>query len=74
MIILTPAYGRDYNSQAKVRADLAAGKDFIYNAPVGDPWDGKPCNISSLREANVLAVQVRYNRLRRTMTVMLNDL
>lgn len=75
MITLTPAYGRDYTSQAKVRRDLAAGKDFIYNAPTpGDRWDGKPCNVSSLRDANVPAVQVRYHRLRRTMVVQLGDL
>jgi len=44
MATLTPAYGRDYKSQAEVEADFRAGKDFILNDFMSQ-WDGKPCSI-----------------------------
>ena len=77
MMILTPAYGRDYTSKAAVRADWEAGKYFIvagYNA-----WAGKPVNRAQLVEASAWAgkampeqpqrVSIRYARLRRAVVI-----
>ncbi len=65
---LTPAYGRDYKSKRAVEADLAAGKDFIVN-DIMSPWDGKPANARSLREAGIVRVNVRYSQLRKVCVV-----
>ena len=59
---LTPAYGRDYTSKAKVLTDFNANKDFIYN-DVFSPFDGKACNKSDLQSANVTTVKIRYKKL-----------
>ena len=66
MIILTPAYGRDYTSKAKVLEDFNANRDFIYNC-IGLPSDGKPCNKSSLQQEGVNIVNIRYKKLRSVM-------
>lgn len=56
-----PAYGRDYTSLAKAKADWDAGKDFII-ADLSDPYDGKPCNKRDMKDRHIY---VRYNHLRR---------
>lgn len=65
MIILTPAYGRDYKSKAAVLADFDANKDFIFN-DLGNRYDGKPVNKSQLREVGQKSVQFRYGDNRKT--------
>ncbi len=65
---LTPAYGRDYKSKKAIEADLAAGKDFIVN-DIMSPWDGKPANTQSLRDAGITQVNVRYSQLRKVCVV-----
>jgi hypothetical protein len=59
---LTPAYGRDYKSKKAVQADWDAGKDFIV-CDMSSPWDGKPANKESLREAGLRQVMIRFDRL-----------
>jgi hypothetical protein len=56
---LTPAYGRDYKSKKAVLADFNDDKDFII-ADISSPWDGKPCNKSSLLDNGVRSVNIRY--------------
>lgn len=55
-----PAYGRDYKSAAQVRADWAAGKDFL-------------CAISgrylSIRDSTPGEVWVRYARMTKIVRV-----
>ena len=58
MMTLTPAYGRDYTSKAKVLADLKAGKDFIIN-DIQSRWDGSYINLEQITEP----VMIRYQRL-----------
>jgi len=58
MMTLTPAYGRDYTSKAKVMADLKANKDFIINE-FGNRYDGKPINLEQIDQP----VMIRYQRL-----------
>ena len=63
---LTPAYGRDYKSQKAVEEDFNSDKDFIIN-DIMSPWNGKPCNKSSLRIGET--VQIRYSNLRKIMVI-----
>jgi hypothetical protein len=58
---LTPAYGRDYKSKKAVLADWLANKDFILQQ-FGSPYDGKPFNRDSARDAGFDAVNIRYKR------------
>jgi len=60
-VTLTPAYGRDYTSLAKAKADWEAGKDFII-ADISNRWDGKPC---SKRDCKGQEIMIRYNKLRK---------
>lgn len=73
MITLTPAYGRDYRSQAQALDALRADTDFILNL-YGHPYDGKPVNLSQLRNENVCAVQIRYSNKRRVVVAHLENL
>lgn len=57
MIILQPAYGRDYKSVKAVKEDIAANKDFILN-DFGNRYDGLPC--SPLQDFKGQSVQVRF--------------
>jgi hypothetical protein len=63
---LTPAYGRDYKSQKAVEEDFNLDKDFIIN-DIMSPWNGKPCNKSSLGKGEI--VQIRYAKLRKIMVI-----
>ena len=64
MISLTPAYGRDYKSKKEIMADIAAGKDFIYN-DFSSPYNGKPC--SPLQDLSGIVI-VRYAKLTKVIT------
>ena len=63
---LTPAYGRDYKSQKAVEEDFNLDKDFIIN-DIMSPWNGKPCNKSSLGKGET--VQIRYAKLRKVIVI-----
>ena len=65
MDTLTPAYGRDYTSKAKVLADWDAGKDFIINN-MFSRWDGKPMN---QQDWDGGMIQFRYAKLTKTFTI-----
>jgi hypothetical protein len=58
---LTPAYGRDYKSAAAARADLAAGKDFVFS-------DYKSQGYVSASDLNG-RFQLRYGNLRKVCSV-----
>jgi hypothetical protein len=64
-ITLVPAYGRDYKSQATVKADFDAGKDFIIN-DMSSQWDGKYANKQNLAGHRVT---IRYSNLRKLMII-----
>ena len=55
---LVPAYGRDYESQAAVKADFMADQDFV-------AANGQYINRSQLAELGLRRVEVRYAKLRK---------
>jgi hypothetical protein len=58
MMILLPAYGRDYKSQKAVLADFNSEKDFVlrvYNQP--------DCYINKQQISDKELVTFRYNKL-----------
>lgn len=57
--ILSPAYGRDYPSLAKVEADLLADRDFILHYLGGRVTY---CNLSDLPDAGWVHVRYRARR------------
>ncbi len=70
---LTPAYGRDYKSQAAIKHDLASGKDFLI-ADISSPWDGSYVNMPQLLAAGKRTVTVRYRALQSVCVVDLDKL
>lgn len=62
-ITLTPAYGRDYTSKAKVQAAYDLNHDFILN-DITSPWDGKYINREDIEKNYPPGtwVQIRYKR------------
>lgn len=64
MIILTPAYGRDYKSKSAVLADWLGGKDFVLHAH-DSPWDGKLINKAQADDSHFKDIWFRYDRLRK---------
>ena len=65
---LVPAYGRDYKSAKAVKADFAAGKDFLI-CNLFSRYDGKPCNLQDLRQAGFDSVQIRFSGNRKVAVV-----
>lgn len=62
--VLTPAYGRVYNSKRSVLADYNAGKDFLCQP------EGRYANINDIAAALATHVQIRYGkRLEKVMVV-----
>ena len=59
--VCVPAYGRDYATEAEVKAAWDAGKDFQISS--NDRMDGKYINRQDA-EVNGLSVQIRFNRQR----------
>jgi len=59
---LTPAYGRDYTSVKKVKADWEANKDFVI-ADVFHPDSGRYVNKQDLPAGT--SVNVRYAAMRK---------
>ena len=65
IIVLSPAYGRDYKSAKEVKAALLSGKDFRVES-IG-PNAGRCC---SLRDFPVgQALTIRYRGLRQVLSV-----
>lgn len=69
-ITVTPAYGRDYTSAAKAKADWEAGKDFILQ-DVSSRWDKKPINLEDARTAGFQEVNIRFARNAKVVVVRL---
>lgn len=65
MRTLTPAYGRDYSSAAKAKADYLKNKDFILR-DFHSPYDGKPCSKLDFKGETV---ELRYNNDQYATTV-----
>lgn len=70
---LTPAYGRDYHSEADVLKALGAGEDFVFHN-IMSRWDGSYCNLEDLRKAGYPEVCVRFNKLRGVIVVKLESI
>lgn len=58
---VTPAYGRDYKTQAEAKAAWDAGKDFILQ-DISSPWDGKPINKEDAKNGGYTTVNIRFKR------------
>ena len=71
-LTLVPAYGRDYKSQAAVKKDFEANKDFKV-CDMSSPWDGAAVNKTDLLNYSdaPVNVKVRYNRLTKLMVIKL---
>jgi len=68
-LTLTPAYGRDYKNGKEVRADWAAGKDFIVSNLFSSS-DGKYINIEDAKnDSNINSVNIRYKELRNVVVI-----
>lgn len=63
MLVLTPAYGRDYKSKAAVEADFNADKDFV-SQPCG-----RRINKRDLLDMGERTVNIRYGKLRKVAVV-----
>ena len=61
-----PAYGRDYKSQAAVKADWAAGKDFRIS-DVTHPDYGRYINKADLPKGATM--MIRYARLTKIVAI-----
>lgn len=71
---LAPAYGRDYKSKKAVVEAFNANNDFILH-DISSPWDGKPCNKSSLQqEGRYRQANLRYKGLRMVTVVSVPSL
>ena len=65
IIVLSPAYGRDYKSAKEVKADLIKGRDFRIES-VG-PNAGRYCSLRDFPVGQVL--NVRYRSLRQVLVI-----
>lgn len=84
MIIIVPAYGRDYKSKKALVADLNAGKDFIivgstYLEAERDPSTSRRplrdtyANLQDFNEMEVEAVRARYHGMRKVTIIKIVD-
>lgn len=62
MLILTPAYGRDYKTIAEAKADFFAGKDFIIHGPM---MRTTYASIRDLPKNKSTQIEMRFNKLRK---------
>lgn len=65
IIVLSPAYGRDYKSAKEVKAALLSGKDFRIES-IG-PNAGRYCSLRDFPVGQVL--NIRYRGLRQVLPV-----
>jgi hypothetical protein len=73
MIVLTPAYGQDYKSKAKVINALEQRRDFLI-ASINHPYSGKPANLVDLIKDGQTQAEVRYNALMSACVIDLRKL
>ena len=59
-IILTPAYGRDYQTAEHARQDFDDNKDFIFN-DITNPYDGKYINKDQIDDHT--NIKIRFKKL-----------
>ena len=71
MLILTPAYNRDFASKKAILEHLSQNKDFIINDRFGAyrQYDGKPVNLSQLKKDKITQVTFRYKKLTKTVII-----
>ena len=65
IIVLSPAYGRDYKSAKEVKADLIKGRDFRIES--AGPNAGRYCSLRDFPVGQVL--NIRYRGLRQVLPV-----
>ena len=63
-LLLVPAYGRDYKSQAAVKADWDGYKDFFVADMFNSDY-GRAINKQDAMENGVESVKIRYDSLRK---------
>lgn len=61
MVIITPAYGRDYKSKAAFLADFNQDKDFMNQ----DMFGSQLINREDMKNAGIKEAQIRYSQLRK---------
>lgn len=66
MMVLSPAYGRDYTSKAKVLADWDAHKDFILN---DYQLAQRPINKYQIERSSETRVVIRYGKLQKSVVI-----
>ena len=71
MLIITPAYGRDYKSKKAALADFEANKDFVIEN-VNYIDCGRYVNAEQLRPGD--RVQLRFDRLRKVAIVVVPEI
>lgn len=59
MKILTPAYGRDYNTAAEVIKGYEEGHEFVLHDPAS-PWNGAYCSCRNFVDETV---ELRFNAM-----------
>ncbi len=63
---LSPAYGRDYKSKAKVLIDWNGEKDFLIE-DFSSEWCGKPANRQQFKPGDV--INIRYQNMTKVMVI-----
>jgi hypothetical protein len=63
---VVPAYGRDYKSQAEVKAAWASGKDFLIQ-DLASGQDGRYVNKDDAPKGGTMVI--RYAKLMKVMTI-----
>lgn len=59
---VTPAYGRDYNSQKEAKADFLGGKDFeLMATPKGPNFLGRYCSVEDMEPGEKVHIRYRKN-------------
>lgn len=62
MLILSPAYGRDYKSIAEAKADFLSGKDFVVHGPL---LRATYLSKRDLPRNKSTQIEMRFSRLRK---------
>lgn len=67
-MVLTPSYGRDYNTKAQAIQDFIDGKDFIFHDP-SSPYNGKYCSIRDFQVGQAIAIRFNQYKLLTTFVI-----
>lgn len=68
VLILTPAYGRDYRNQKEVVEAFKDNRDFVIH-DISSPYDGRYANREDLINTEYTHVNIRYAKLRKVLQV-----